>query len=326
VNYKVYIQKHFKDVRWAKNGKEARLNCINPQCTDKRGNADIEFHLYVNVVSGFFICPRCQWKGNFWSFISFIENISWKEVYHTYQEDLDDVSLVDFKKVIENKIFIEEEEPEKKVFKGVEGFGFPIMEIEENTYAYKYLVGRGIGMDKIKQYKLRYCITGAYAFRIIIPIYENQKLVYFVARTYIDDHVKVKNPSLEAGFLPREEVLFGYDNVKGLNWAVLVEGAFDAIASPNGLGILGKFLSEKQLFKIKSLGIELLYVMLDGDAREVALDLGYNRLKSWGIQVKFVDLGKNEDPSSIGHDECVKRLHQAEELTFTNFIRKKLEA
>jgi len=322
MNYKNYLLKHFSDHIPAKNGEEFRINCINPDHFRIKGELDTKHHLYINIKTGFFICPICNWRGNFYKFVSFVEGLSWREVYDKYKNESEDISLADFQAVVENRLYPVNEQEQVNTNIG-SGFGFETLEITEDTIAYKYLVGRGITMEKIKKYRLKYCIRGKYAFRIIIPTYENNKLVYFVARKYISAFFapKVMNPPKSSTqFLPKNEIVFGIDNIIKGEWLVITEGVFDAMTIPNyGIALLGKYLSNKQFFKIINLGIQRVYVMLDNDAYANALDIGWKFMK-WGIEVYVINLNKDEDPNSIGEYECALRMYYAQKLDFETYI------
>jgi hypothetical protein len=88
-----------------------------------------------------------------------------------------------------------------------------------------------------------------YFGRIIIPTYENEKLVYFQARDFLGrDYVpKIKNPKL-----PRNQVVYFYDLLKEGERIYIVEGPFDAMTlfDYNVTCTLGQTLSEQQIEKL----------------------------------------------------------------------------
>ena len=90
-----------------------------------------------------------------------------------------------------------------------------------------------------------------YFGRVIIPTYENGKLVYFQARDFLDRDpayvVKTKNPKL-----PRNQVVYFHDLLKEGDRIYIVEGPFDAMTlyDYSVTCTLGQSLHECQIEKI----------------------------------------------------------------------------
>ena len=84
-----------------------------------------------------------------------------------------------------------------------------------------------------------------YGGRIFIPFYENEQLVYFLARSYTGSELRYKNPSdLSA------DNIFNYDDID--ESVVIFEGAFDAMALDNltGTAMLSNKMKDGQARKI----------------------------------------------------------------------------
>ena len=63
--------------------------------------------------------------------------------------------------------------------------------------AYKYLQSRGITDEIIEKYKIGYTVTGDFAYRIIVPSFDNEGVLnYYVARAWVSKKMKYKNLSL----------------------------------------------------------------------------------------------------------------------------------
>lgn len=183
-----------------------------------------------------------------------------------------------------------------------------------------YLYSRGLtDLDFIK-YNIGYCTSGLYSGRIIIPSYDsNNKLNYFVARTYENSFQKYKNPSYS------RDIIF-FENM--INWnqpVILVEGVFDAFAvKRNVIPILGKNLSKSLLKKLITSSLTDVYIALDNDAKQDALQHS-TKLLELGKNVYLVDI-EEKDPSVLGFKNFTQLVYKAEPLTTTSFLKHKIQS
>ena len=182
-----------------------------------------------------------------------------------------------------------------------------------------YLSKRGMTENDYIKYNIGYCLTGEYAGRIIIPSYdESNRLNFFVGRTFENAFMKYKNPSASKDVIVFENMI---------NWdqpIVLVEGVFDAIAvKRNAVPILGKTLSKSLMQKLVSNKVEDIYVALDRDALKSALSY-CEQFLSLGKRVFLVDM-LDKDPSEMGFSSFTHHVQQAQELTFSDLLRHKLQ-
>jgi DNA primase len=185
--------------------------------------------------------------------------------------------------------------------------------------AIKYLKNRGITGYDIIRYQMGYTMDGPYANRIIIPSYDsNNKLNYFLARSFYESGLKYKNPPVSKNVIVFENQI---------NWKmplVLCEGVFDAIAiRRNAVPLLGKFVPRKLLKMMIKNQVKEVYVALDDDAlvdaREIERILTNN-----GMSVKLVNLDK-KDPSELGFTDTWKCIDAAESTTFKDYIGGRLQ-
>lgn len=182
----------------------------------------------------------------------------------------------------------------------------------------KYLYKRGVSDYDFKTYSIGYCTSGEYTGRIIIPSYNtNNKLNFFVTRTFEDAYSKYKNPSVS------RDIIF-FENM--INWErplIIVEGVFDAIATKmNSIPILGKTLSKSLIKSILSNKVEEVYVALDKDALKDALSI-CEKLLDMGKKVFLIDM-EDKDPSEMGYIKMNQKINQARELSVSELIKYKL--
>ena len=185
--------------------------------------------------------------------------------------------------------------------------------------ALTYLRKRGLSEDEIKFYDIRFSGAGRYYGRVLMPIYENRKLVCFVARSFMSViKPKYLYPHTGETLLTANEAMFGYEEALkgGCAAIVITEGIFDAVAvnrivGLRGLAILSKYLSEGQLLKLLKLPKNITYyVVLDFDAHKDAVKVA-RKVGAYEREIKLVFLEKG-DPASITGAELKEAMNRAE--------------
>ena len=183
----------------------------------------------------------------------------------------------------------------------------------------KYLYERGLTDNDFIKYGIGYATTGEYGGRVIIPSYsQSNQLNFFVARTYDGNYFKYKNPEAS------KDIVF-FENF--INWnqpIILCEGVFDAMAiRRNAIPILGKSLSTSLYKKIITSPLKDVYVALDTDARDRALEIA-EQLLNQGKRVFLVNL-PHKDPSQMGFRAFTELIQTAEELDISGIMLHKLD-
>lgn len=130
--------------------------------------------------------------------------------------------------------------------------------------ALKYIKKRNITDETLLKYNIGFCYSGEYAYRIIIPSYDEEGNVnYFIARSYLlKPKLKYKNPEAQKEIIIFNEYLINWDEP-----IYIVEGVFDSIFIPNSIPMLGKFISE-HLFKMLYDKAKKIIIVLDPDAND----------------------------------------------------------
>ena len=176
---------------------------------------------------------------------------------------------------------------------------------------------RGLSPVQVRKMKLGTSTDKHYVNRIVIPIIEDDEIVYFVARRIYDDLKMVNGSSISfgpkeisppknSGWLPRSEVLYGLDDVcEGVDQIVLVEGIFDAehlkSLGLHSLALLGSNLSEVQIGKILRKRPGSIVLAFDGDdGGRKGCDLALQRLrKRFRGTICCLQLPEGKDPDDI---------------------------
>tara|TARA_B100000902_G_scaffold316664_1_gene308065 strand:- start:57 stop:980 length:924 start_codon:yes stop_codon:yes gene_type:complete len=182
----------------------------------------------------------------------------------------------------------------------------------------KYLYERGLTDNDFIKYGIGYATSGEYGGRVIIPSYsQSNQLNFFVARTYDGNYFKYKNPEAS------KDIIF-FENF--INWnqpIILCEGVFDAMAiRRNAIPILGKSLSTSLYKKIITSPLKDVYVALDTDARDRALEIA-EQLLNQGKRVFLVNL-PHKDPSQMGFKDFTELIQTADELDISGIMLHKL--
>jgi choline kinase len=155
--------------------------------------------------------------------------------------------------------------------------------------AYNYLKNRKVSNFLIKKDNLGFCLEGYYKNRIIIPSYDsNNKINFYVTRTFKDDPYKYKLPQAD-----KKEIIF---NEKNINWnatVYIVEAYFEYTTIPiNTIILLGKSLQDNILSKLIKYKPNVI-IMLNPDAIEKRQDFNYSKTpnSSLEIQERLLNLG-----------------------------------
>lgn len=135
--------------------------------------------------------------------------------------------------------------------------------------ALRYLYSRGITDEVIEKYKIGYTAEGDFAFRVIIPSYDkDMELNYFIARSWVPNKMKYKNPTV-----PKDTVIFNESNIDFTKPIYLVEGAFDMLFLDNAIPLLGKHVSPLLFERLYNESLSEIHICLDGDAWDDAQKL-----------------------------------------------------
>jgi DNA primase len=243
---------------------------------DGKGN------LEINYKSGVYKCWSCgETHDTHGSIYKLIKKYGNKKHLKNYlllrPEDNEDITKKTFQQIKLPKEFI-----------SFTKAGYGIKLTPQYKQALNYVKKRNITDEMLLKYNIGFCYEGEYAFRIIIPSYdENGTLNYFIARSYLSKpKMKYKNPEAQ-----KEIIIF---NEYLINWTetiYIVEGAFDSIFISNAIPMLGKFMSEHLYSKLYEKAFKII-IILDpdawGDAEKLYHKLNCGKLmnKVWIIKLE----------------------------------------
>jgi len=128
----------------------------------------------------------------------------------------------------------------------------PIVNLSVDHHAIKYLEDRRFDIEYLfRCFRVLYCLDDPnpmVAGRIIIPCYMREQLVGWQARCIGEPESDNVPKYYTAPGTQRNQILYNYDNAKGFNFVVLVEGPTDVWRVGNaGVASLGSAVSRSQI-------------------------------------------------------------------------------
>ena len=262
-----WIESHIDSkIKYTGDRKEIHICC--PVCGETR------FRLYINLESGALYCHNCQFKGTIVNLVQTIEKIPYDQAQKEFQQIKRDIPIANkLSETLTQKFLIPEFKYDKRSISLPDEYQ-PLQDSINLTAqrALKYLRFRSITDDQILKHQMGICSSGEYINRVIIPIFLEEKLKFWVARA-IDRsaRLKEKSPATEEYQFSKSEVIFNLDGaIKKYHSIVISEGIFDALSWGDiGISLLGKVLYSAQLdllLEYKNQITEGVYIALDADA------------------------------------------------------------
>lgn len=139
-----------------------------------------------------------------------------------------------------------------------------------------YMLKRGITMNDVRLFGLLWCPAGRYRNRIVFPVWEKGRLLYWQARAMWEKHdqfvgkfIKALNPPTTPGAVVSSEVLMNLDTAAKFPRVAVVEGPMDVIRTgPDAVCTFGKAISNAQVKRLLDAGVKGLDLMWDGPTPE----------------------------------------------------------
>lgn len=271
---KISFAEHGKNI-----GKKALLAIDCPFCGDDNGK-------HLGIMDGYYTCWRnANHRGNLPYLFSILLGISLTEAKLLLQEKsfIDDNLLDNLNEICyTNNI-------EDKKLGGVDKLIMPkeFHDIKSSGLSkpyYNYLWNRGFDdvPKLVEKYDLKYTLTGRYAFRIIIPIYQDGELMSWQGRAINPDaQLRYKDLKVEDSVRHVKFCLYNYDNLMGGKALFITEGVFDALKLDfygqriNATCIFTTSIRDEQIALLLQVAhkYEKVFIMLDREAESQALSL-----------------------------------------------------
>lgn len=188
--------------------------------------------------------------------------------------------------------------------------GIPITEVSETKYwtALKsevkdildYLESRKFCLSIINDYKLMVAIPNSrLSGRLILPVVENGRLVYFQARALYGQTPKYLNPSKLQAPIGKSNFVFNLEQAAQFKNIIICEGIFSAIATgKNAVAIFGKELSLVQSYKIMASGATSATILFDAGVDESFKAVKAAKMLSTRLKIRVAKLPYG-DPNEV---------------------------
>lgn len=267
--------------------------------------------LSINLDKNAFKCWVCDYRGRnirrlVRRFGSYTQLKKWDEITNRIDYDK-------FENIFEEK----EEKVEPQKLKMPDGF-YSLSAKNKSRGSYrphKYLKDRGLTDEDILRWKIGYCSGGEYRNRVIIPSFDDDgDINYFVARSFIGDYYKYKNPKAS------KDIIFNELFVDWDSDLILVEGAFDAIVAGNAVPILGSTIrAASKLIKKIVYHDTPVYLAFDEDAKKKENKV-IQMLSKYDVELYKIDTSGYEDVGSMSKEVFQSRKDKASFIDGDNYL------
>lgn len=235
------------DFKSRKNGLELQFRCINPHHNDRHASASI------NTKTGKWKCFSCLIGGNLKSLVKIVggEDVEWEKLVTPTDSLKMKIGSI-YKDSAEQMLSYENVADFTNTFKAITSDFIPAT---TDINSLRYLVKkRKLTKETIRRFNLKYCKSGQYAERIIIPYdYENEP-IGFNSR-YIGENTKTLRYLYFLNNEKFESFIFNFENVQSYDYCILAEGPFDLMylvqnGYKNVISTLNTNISRQQMMKI----------------------------------------------------------------------------
>jgi len=285
-----------------KNVSKGEYSICCPYC------GEAKYHCGINPSKGLFNCWKCSEKGNIVRLVAKIKNVSFIEA----KEIISPTS--ELKKVLEERNKVVEEPiiiPNKDFKLPLHTYRFDYnitnmwQEIALNFLKDKY----DLSWNDIILADLHYNVHGRYKNSIIIPFYLNGKMVNFISRSWDKNNKKrYDNCPNELSLVNVKKMVYNYNNVKGKQQIIIVEGCFDAIKTGlrRTVALCGTEITQEQRNILIGLKAEELIILFDNDPHLISTSKKAQDLADYlspFCKTRVIKLPHGKDPGDMSRDE-----------------------
>jgi hypothetical protein len=324
-----FLENHY-ELKETSRKDEVRIHC--PSCDD------IGFHGYFNIEKNVWRCFRCgvsqsSGKKGFTAvqFLIKFHSMSPRQAREIIDggDNLDALIIKGRRKSlkeVKEELMSEEIEVSKPLPIEVKlPESYPIDPNDSSRVgqaAWVYLLSRIRSRKRAvalcKKLNLRYCTKGKFAKRLILPVYDGERLVYFQGRSFFPHTMRPPYLNVE-----EERPLFMPYPPNIPHTYILCEGYFDALAIGEGaISIFGSAMTDLQFFNLMLLFPKEVIVCLDPDPAGIkGMIQTCDRLNAFVEDLKVVRT-LEKDPSDIGIK--VRSIIESEACGYTNYVRSQI--
>ena len=267
-------------------------------------------------------CFKCGYNSNLTDFFLSVSNSSFNEAMEILKDQepiyyTPDATLTSYKPLVEKKVYCSMPP------------GFHLLNEGDNQIsksARNYIKRRGFNPQTMSSRGWGYCDSSnsKYFGYIIIPFFENFRLVYYNARLYMGYGPKYNNPDVLDTGLGKSFIIYNKDALYMYKTVYLCEGAINAqTMGEKGIASGGKAISRYQVNEIIKSPVERVIILFDPDAKDRAIDLAFKLINYKKVKVIFLPEGK--DVNDIGKKKTMKFIYSQRYLDYQELLELKFK-
>ena len=186
----------------------------------------------------------------------------------------------------------------------------------------KYVEHRGFAISYVRRMGWGYCTSGPLFGHLILPYFEQGKLIYYNARRVVGTGPRYNNPNTSATGIGKGFILYNADALVLYDKVYVCEGVINATTlSEQAISSGGKHLSRYQINQIITSPVEKVVIVLDPDAMDKAIDVALQLYPH--KKVKVVQLPTGKDVNDIGRVEAMKIIRSTPYLQWDGLMKLK---
>lgn len=186
--------------------------------------------------------------------------------------------------------------------------------------ARKYLINRGFDIKELSELGWGYCTKGKYLGYIIMPFYENGRLIYYNARLFLGNGPRYNNPTISETGLGKSFIIYNKDALSLYRLVYLCEGVINAqTMGKRGIAFGGKNISPYQINELIKSPASKFIILLDSDAKDKALSLAFKLIDYKRIKIVFFP--NNQDVNDIGKSKTLSLIRKSPYLNYNDLLR-----
>lgn len=258
------------------NVKRGELNISCPFC----GSADPSKHMGLNLDTGWWACWRNRTahsgKSPLRLLVKLLDVPYWRaaEIAGVSKDYIDPEGFDALAaRLMRKDAFVERPEQVQRRFLAFDRYFLPVTSRPSTRMFWNYLYGRGFEDEDVDPLVERYCLKcardGDFAHRLIIPYFQDGRLITWTGRAVGHSPIRYKDLSRDQSIVPPKEALLGYDGAsQGGRLLAIVEGPVDYLkldyyASSEGIRAVAlstNSISEEQCYLLEEVADRFDYV------------------------------------------------------------------
>lgn len=182
---------------------------------------------------------------------------------------------------------------------------------------------RGFDVKKVSRKGWGYCNSGKYFGYLIMPFYNNGRLVYFNARRVIGSGPKFNNPDIDEFGLGKSMLIYNIDALTMYDRVFIFEGLMNAeTIGDNAIAMGGKKLSAYQINILIKSPVNKFIICLDSDAYLDGIELALQLCEY--KKVKLIRFPDGKDANDLGKLTTLKLVSSKHYLSYKEILKEKL--